>query len=64
MGRVQNALGVGNIMNRRDTAMYDAQLFVQHLNNRRNAIRSSGGSRHNRVNRRFKKVLVNAHNNV
>ena len=64
MGRIDDGLGVGQAMDRRDGTMLDTQLLVDDLHHRRQAVGGAGSGGDNMVIGRVKNAVVHAHHNV
>src|SRR5690606_618009 len=61
---VEDALGVGQVMNGGDRTVADAEVLVDHLNHWSKAIGGTGGCGDDAVLRRIEQLLVDAHHYV
>ncbi|MNQ78412.1 hypothetical protein D3C85_933210 [compost metagenome] len=64
MRLIENALGIGQVMDRGDRAMANPQVFVNHFDHWRQAIGGARRGGNNAVLRRIEQVLVDTHDDV
>ena len=64
MRLVEDALGVGQVVDGCDGAVFDTQVFVDHLDHRGEAVGGARGRRDNAMLRRVEQLLVNTHDDI